>query len=382
MRDEAQIGVIGCGNISETFMKLAGQFAGVRIVACADIVPEAAKARAAQFGIRALTVDKLLADREIAAVVNLTVPAAHVEITRAILSAGKHAYSEKPLALSAADASQLVAEAEARGLALGCAPDTFLGAASQTARRLLDQGAIGRVLACSAHVMNHGMENWHPNPSFFFKPGGGPVFDIGPYFITTLINLIGPVRAVAATAQKGFDERIVASAPRKGERIAVETPTTINALLEFHTGAQVNLAASWDVWQHGHANPIEIYGTEGTMLIPDPNYFSGTISYSNKGGDYTALDNADQPFGALNWPPNERVRANYRMLGVAELIMAAAESREPRCSGRLAAHVVDVMESILLSAAERRFVTIKSTTERPSPLTPADAQRLIRAVGA
>jgi predicted dehydrogenase len=379
MRDEAQIGIIGCGNISEAFLRLASHFSGVRIVACADIVPEAARARAKAFGIRALTVDQILKDSEISALINLTVPAAHYEVTYSILSAGKHAYSEKPLALTAVDANRLVAEAASRDLKLGCAPDTFLGAAGQTARRLIDEGAIGQVLAGTGHVMNHGMENWHPNPSFFYKPGGGPVFDIGPYYIVGLVNLIGPVRSVAATAATPFPERIVTSVPRKGERIVVETPTTLNALLEFHSGAQVTLGASWDVWRHGHTNPIELYGTDGTMLLPDTNYFGGTVSYSNKGGDYTAMDTADQPFGAANWPPAQRLRANYRMLGVAELIAAAAERRDPRCSGRLAAHVVEVMESILTAARERRFVTLESKVARPEPLTPAEAVRLARA---
>jgi predicted dehydrogenase len=378
MRKEAQIGIIGCGNISEAFLRLASVFNGLHIAACADIVPEAAQARAKAFGIRALTVDQILKDSEIGTLINLTVPAAHYEVTSSILSAGKHAYSEKPLALTAVDANKLVAAAASRGLKLGCAPDTILGAASQTARRLIDEGAIGHVLAGTAHVMNHGMENWHPNPTFFYKPGGGPIFDIGPYYIAGLVNLIGPVRAVTATASIAFPERIVTSEPRKGERIVVETPTTISALLEFRSGAQVTLGASWDVWRHGHANPIELYGTDGTMLLPDTNYFGGVVSYSNKAGDYTARDTADQPFGAANWPPAQRLRANYRMLGVAELVAAAAEGREPRCSGRLAAHVVEVMESILIAARDRRFVAIESVVPRPDPLTPAEAARLAR----
>jgi len=377
---EAQIGIIGCGNISEAFLTLASHFHGLRIVACADLAPGAAQARAAQFGIRALSVDELLTDSEIATVINLTVPAAHFEVTRAILSAGKHAYSEKPLALTAAEAGTLVAEAATRGLALGCAPDTFLGAAGQVARRLIDEGAIGQVIAGTAHVMSHGMEHWHPNPTFFYKRGGGPIFDIGPYYIAGLVNLIGPVRAVAAFASKAFDERIVTSEPRAGERIRVETPTTINALLEFHSGAQVTLGASWDVWRHGHSNPIELYGSDGTMLVPDPNFFAGIVQHSNQSGDYTSVDTADQLFGAANWPPAQPQRANYRMLGVAELIMAAAQGREPRCSGRLAAHVVEVMESILIAAADRRTIAIASQPTRPDPLDPTTGKRLLRAI--
>lgn len=378
MAKRAAIGIIGCGNISETYLRLAPLFGNVRIVGVADIVPAAAKARAEQFAVRAMTIDELLRDDEIAAVINLTVPKVHFAVSRSILSAGKHAYSEKPLALSARDAKKLVAEADRRGLKLGGAPDTFLGAGAQTARRLIDKGTIGRVIAGTAHVLGHGMEHWHPNPDFFFKPGAGPIFDIGPYYITTLVSLLGGVKSVTAMASKGFDERTVTSnGPMKGKRLKVTTATTINAVLEFASGAQVTLGASWDVWRHGHPNPIELYGAEGSMLLPDPNFFAGTLSYSAKGGDYVQVDTAGEPFGAANWPwAGPFTRANYRMLGLADLIDAAARDREPRCSGRLAAHVVDVMESILTAAAEKRFIKVRSGVDRPAPLSPADARRL------
>ena len=378
MARRAKLGIIGCGNISETYFKLAPLYANVEIVACADVVPAAAKARAGQFGVRALSVDQLLKDDEIDGAINLTVPDVHYQVTHQILSAGKHAYSEKPLALSYKDAKKLVTEADKRGVKLGAAPDTFLGGGGQTARKLIDSGAIGTVVSGTAHVMSRGMEHWHPNPSFFFKPGGGPVFDIGPYYITTLVSLLGPVRRVAAMAKKGLAERIVTSQPRYGERIKVTTPTTINAVLEFDSGAQVTLGTSWDVWRHGHANPIELYGTDGSMLVPDPNFFGGRVATTDKGGDYSETDTSDAPFGADNWPwpPAPATRANYRMLGVADLIDAAAKDREPRCSGRLAAHVVEVMESILASAVDRNFVKLRSTVDRPAPLTAADARRL------
>jgi predicted dehydrogenase len=378
MAKRAAIGIIGCGNISEAYLRLAPLFANLKVVAVADIVPAAAKARGEQFGVRAMKVDELLRDEEITAVINLTVPAVHYDVTRSILSAGKHAYSEKPLALRAADARKLVTEADSRGLKLGGAPDTFLGGAGQLARRMIDKGAIGRVVAGTAHFMGHGMEHWHPKPDFFFKPGAGPVFDMGPYYITTLVNLLGPVRGVAALATKGFNERTVtAKGPMTGKTLKVKTPTTINAVLEFASGAQVTFAASWDVWRHGHPNPIELYGTEGTMLVPDPNFFSGAISVTEKGGDYREVETSGEAFAAANWPAaGPFTRANYRMLGVADLVDAAAKGREPRCSGRLAAHVVDVMESILTGAAEKRFVSIRSKTERPAPLTAADARRL------
>jgi predicted dehydrogenase len=379
MAKRMAVGIIGAGNIAEAYLRLAKVFANLEVVAIADIVPAAAKARAEAFAVRAMAVDELLKDEEIGTVVNLTVPDAHYQVTREILSAGKHAYSEKPLALSAAEAKKLVTMADRRGLKLGGAPDTFLGASGQQARRLLDQGAIGRVIAGTAYVMSHGMEMWHPNPGFFFQPGAGPVFDVGVYYITALVALLGPVKSVAAMASKGFAERLVTSnGPMRGQRIKVNTPTNINAIMAFASGAQITLGASWDVWRHGHANPIELYGETGSMLVPDPNFFGGRIACSDKGGDFTETDTAEAPFGVPNWPwAGPFTRANYRMLGVADLIDAAARKREPRCSGRMAAHVVEVMEAILTAASEGTSVKVRSTIERPAPLTVAAARQLM-----
>lgn len=381
MASKAKVGIIGCGNISEAYLRLAPRFSNVEIVAVADIVPEMAKKRAEQFSVKALTPDNLLKEKDIDVVVNLTIPAVHYDITKSILSAGKHAYTEKPLALNAKDAAKLVKEADKRGLKLGSAPDTFLGAGAQTVRQLLDKGTIGKVVGGTAYVMSHGMEHWHPNPGFFFQPGAGPVFDVGVYYITTLVSLLGGVKSVTAMASMGSPTRLVtAEGPLKGKKIKVTTPTNINAILEFANGSQITLGASWDVWKHGHPNPIEFYGTEGSMLVPDPNFFSGKILYSARGEDYVEVDSASGSFGEYNWPfAGPFTRANYRMLGVADLVDAARSKREPRCSGRLAAHVVEVMEAILTSPAKRSFVTIKSSVERPAPVTPAVAKRLAAA---
>jgi predicted dehydrogenase len=323
-------------------------------------------------------VDELLKNDEIDAIVNLTIPDVHYDVTKSILSAGKHAYTEKPMALNARDASKLVKEADRRNLKLASAPDTFLGAGYQTARKLIDGGAIGKVVGGTATVMSHGMEHWHPNPGFFFRPGAGPVFDVGVYYITALVSLLGGVTGVAAMASMGSKARLVsAEGPMKGKKIKVTTPTNINAILSFANGAQITLAASWDVWKHGHANPIELYGLDGSMLVPDPNFFAGRIAMSERGGDLVERDTAAAPFGKANWPWNGTPRmANYRMLGVADMIDAVAKNREPRCSGRMAAHVVEVMEAILKSAEKGAFVTLKTSVERPKPLTAADAKRL------
>lgn len=379
MAKRMAVGIIGAGNIAEAYLRLARVFANLEVIAIADIVPAAAKARAEQFSVRAMGVDEILDSDEIGVVINLTVPDAHYQVTREILSAGKHAYSEKPLALNTADAKKLVALCDRRGLKLGGAPDTFLGAGAQRVRQLLDKGAIGRVIGGSAYVMGHGMEMWHPNPAFFYQPGAGPVFDVGVYYITALVALLGAVKTVTAMASKGFEERLVTSTgPMQGKRVKVDTPTNINAILAFANGAQITLGASWDVWRHGHPNSIELYGETGTMLVPDPNFFAGKIAYSDKGGDFTEVDSAGDPFGAHNWPwAGPFTRANYRMLGVADLIDAAAKDREPRCSGRMAAHVVEVMEAILTAAIERSFVKVKSSVERPAPLPASEAKRLM-----
>lgn len=379
MARRAKLGIIGCGVISDTYLELAPLFKGVEIVACADLVPAAAKARAERFPVRAMTPNALLKDDEIDAVINLTIPSAHYSVSHQILTAGKHLYSEKPLALSSKDATKLVAEADKRGLKTAAAPDTFLGGGGQTARKLVDKGAIGEIVGGTAHVQSHGMEHWHPSPGFFYRPGAGPMFDVGPYYLTALVNLLGSVKTVAAMATKGFAERVVsAEGPMKGKRIKVTTPTTINAVLEFRSGAQVTVGTSWDVWKHGHSNPIEIYGTKGSMLVPDPNFFGGKISYSRQSDDYKIVDTASAPFARNNWAgrPGTPKRSNYRMLGVADLMDAVARDREPRCSGRLAAHVVEIMEAVLQSAAKRSFVRIRSKVDRPAPLTAADARRL------
>ncbi len=219
-----------------------------------------------------MPVDALLADPDIEIVINLTVPLAHGPVSRQIITAGKHVYSEKPLAARFTEAQALMLAAAGRGVRVGCAPDTFLGAAHQACRRAIDAGRIGRPIAGAAAVLSHGMEHWHPNPEFFFKRGGGPIHDIGPYYVTQLVNLLGPVTRVTAQASTASPTRTVTSEPRRGQVIEVEVPTTVNGVLSFASGANVSLTASWDVWKHMRL-PFEIYGSEGSMLVPDPNFF-------------------------------------------------------------------------------------------------------------
>jgi len=371
------VGIIGCGNISAAYMTLAPLFRGIEVRACADIDMKAAKARAAEFGIRAETVDELLKDKDIDIVVNLTIPAAHFEVSKRALSAGKHVYSEKPFVLSLAEGKELAKLAAKKGLRIGSAPDTFLGGAHQFARHLIDSGAIGKVTSGTAYVMSHGMEHWHPNPDFFFKPGAGPVLDIGPYYVTNLIQLIGPVKRVAAFSSTPSPTRTISSKPRAGEKIKVETPTTIHALLEFENGATVMMGTSWDVWNHAHGN-MELYGEHGTLYVPDPNFFGGNLRMTKGAQPVKKLPAFAHPFAV----PNQShatlgALANYRTSGLADMALGIIEGRPHRCSMELALHAVDVMTSILKSGETGKVVTLSTTCERPAPLGIAEAKALM-----
>ena len=378
------VGIVGCGTISGIYLQNISRFPGLRLVACADIRADAARAAAEKYGAHARSLDALLASPDVDIVVNLTVPAAHFAISHAALTAGKHVFSEKPLCIEWEQGHELVAEAAKRGVRLGCAPDTFLGAGGRLAREVIDSGRIGKVLSGTCFLMTHGMEHWHPDPEFYFKPGGGPILDMAPYYLAALVNLIGPVASVQAISSTGFAERIVtAEGPRKGHAIRVETPTTVMALLRFASGADIVLAMSWDVWKHGHP-PIELYGTEGSMRVPDPNFFGGTVEYAERNGDWITLDSSSRPFGRPNWrspawAPTMPDRANYRCLGVAELGDAATRGAPHRSSGALASHVLDAMHAILRAGEQAGPVAVSSRVEQPAVFAEADAASLTQA---
>jgi predicted dehydrogenase len=366
------IGVIGCGNISTTYLRNAALFPGVELRACADMAPEAAKVRASEYGIRALGVEELLAAADVDLVLNLTIPAAHFDISFSALSAGKHVFTEKPLATSASDGRRLVAEAAKRGVLLGSAPDTFLGAAGRRARRLMDEGAIGRPVTGTAFMMGRGMEHWHPNPQFYYQPGGGPVLDMGPYYFTMLVNLLGPVSQVMAMASVGQAERLItAPGPHQGTGFTVGTPTTLMALLEFAMGTIVSVGMSWDVFRHSN-QPIELHGSEGSLRLPDPDTFGGALAISRKGEAWQEIETSDKAYGAINWPYVKPDRANYRMLGVADLARSLVDGRKPRASGELALHVLEVMEGILEAGRTGRAVAIPAGMQ-PAALSEEEA---------
>lgn len=370
------IGIIGCGNISAAYMKLAPLFKGIEVRACADKNMEAAEVRAGEYGLRAETVDDLLMADDIDIVVNLTIPAAHYEISKQILEAGKHSYSEKPFVLTLEEGEALSKLAEKKGLRVGSAPDTFLGGAHQLARAAIDEGAVGRVTGGTCHVMSFGMEHWHPNPDFFFQPGGGPILDLGPYYITDLVQFLGPVKAVAAMTGMGRPTRTISNGPRDGEDIPVETPTDIHALLEFDSGAIVTLGASWDVKAHRHKN-IELYGLDGSLYVPDPNFFGGEVIFATPDSE-EVLEERGHPFGVNNMEDGRGTPwANYRCAGLADMAHAIDSGRPHRCSLELATHVVEVMTAILKAGESRAWIEMSTTCDRPEALGPEDAKALM-----
>lgn len=369
---ELGVGIIGCGNISAAYMTLAPLFKGIKMIACADLNRDAANARADEFNLRADSIEDLLAANDIDIVVNLTIPAAHVDVSSAILKAGKHVYSEKPFVLSKQEGDQLKALASEKGLRVGSAPDTFFGGAHQLARHIVDEGLIGKISTGTCAVMSHGMEDWHPNPDFFFQPGAGPILDLGPYYISNLVQLMGPVTRVAAMATTPQKEREILNGPRLGEKVPVDTPTSIHALLSFETGAIVNLISSWDVWHHGH-NHMELYGADGTLYLPDPNFFGGELKLTQK-DKVIDLPQWDHPFSKAN----DGDMANYRTAGLADMAISIIEDRPHRCSLEFAHHVVDVMTAVLTAGEQQASIEVKTTCARPAALPASAAAALLK----
>jgi predicted dehydrogenase len=378
-RAPMRVGVVGCGNISDIYLQNGPRFRDIVFTACADLNLEAANRQAERYAIDARTVNDLLKSDDVDIVLNLTIPEAHAEVSLQVIEAGKHVYSEKPLATAVADGVAIIAAAEAKGRRVGSAPDTVLGAGIQEARALIDAGAIGKPLTGLAAVMSHGMEHWHPNPGFFFRPGAGPIFDMGPYYLSALVTLLGPVASVQATGQTGFEERIVTtpSSPAYGQKLKVETLTDVHALLDFASGAHVTFLASWDVWKHS-VPPIELHGQKASLRLPDPNWFGGDLLIAGQNEEWRKILTDGKTFGAKNWPVTAPKFANDRGLGLADMARAIVDDRPHRASGTIALHVLAVMTGILEAATEGRRTAISPSSERPAPLGEVDARMLLK----
>lgn len=350
------IGIIGLGNISAAYLKAAQNFPVLDIKAVADLNPAAAEARAAEFGLKAVSIDEIFADPGIEIILNLTIPKAHVEVGLRAIAAGKHVYSEKPLGVVFAEGKKLVEAAKAKNLRVGSAPDTFLGGSHQTARRIVDEGKLGQAVGGSAYFMCPGHERWHPNPAFYYEAGGGPMLDMGPYYITDLVNLLGPVARVSGFATMLRDTRTITSKDRNGEVIPVHVPTHVSGTLVFANGAVVQITMSFDVAGHKHV-PLEIYGTDASLVVPDPNFFGGQVEVLEKGGEWTNIE-TDQPYAD----------GNYRSIGLADMAHAIVENRPHRANGDLALHVLEVMEAFETSSRTGQAVEITTPVTRPAPL--------------
>lgn len=377
MAKEYGVGIIGCGNISGAYFRLIPIFRNLRVVACADIKPVAAKARGEEFGVEAQEIEALLANPAVDVVVNLTVPEAHYPVSKAALEAGKHVYSEKPFVLTLEQGEDLRRIADAKNLKVGSAPDTYLGGSHQFVRHLIDSGRVGKIMSGTAHVLSPGMESWHPNPDFFFAPGGGPILDMGPYYVNNLVNLIGPVKRVVALANRAHEQRTIGNGPRLGEKVPVSVATNIHAILEFTNGAQVSLMSSWDVWAHRHQN-MELYGTDGAVFVPDPNFFGGPVEVAGNDREPKEVAVWDHPLTAHNYRFDWGTQANYRGIGLADMMAAVATGRDHRCSLDRSLHTIDVLTTILRSAEEGRAIDIVTTCTQPEALGIEEARALLR----
>ncbi|MDR3471278.1 MAG: Gfo/Idh/MocA family oxidoreductase [Devosia sp.] len=351
------VGIIGAGNISPAYIKAMQGFSILDIRGIADMKPEAAAARAAEFGLEARTIDELLADPAISIIVNLTIPRAHVEVGLRAIAAGKHVHGEKPLGITFAEGKGLVDAAKARGLRVGSAPDTFLGGSHQQCRQLIDAGKVGRVVGGTAFFACPGHERWHPDPAFYYDVGGGPVLDMGPYYITDLVNLLGPVASVMAASATPQQQRMIYSEPKRGQMMPVRVATHVAGILTFRSGALIQVTLSFDVPAHAHL-PFELYGTEATLLVPDPNIFGGEIRTRTPVEKEWRSVPTTLPYAD----------GNYRSLGVADLAAAILDNRPHRASGELALHVLEVMEGFGRSSEAGRPVEMSTTVERPEPL--------------
>jgi predicted dehydrogenase len=357
-----RVGVVGAGQISGAYLNTFPRLENLRVTAIADLdVDRAAKAAQAVPGARGTTPAELYAAEDVDLVLNLTIPAAHAEVAHAAIAGGKHVYGEKPLAATTAEARAVLEAADGSGVRVGCAPDTVLGTGVQTARAALDAGDIGVPVAASAFMVTPGHERWHPAPEFYYRPGGGPLLDMGPYYLTALVTLLGPVRRVVGMSSTPRSSRIIGSGPRAGTEFPVEVATHVTGVLEHANGALSTLIMSFDVWA-GALPRIEVYGTGGSLSVPDPNGFDGEVRVFRA--------------EAKEWEPIA-VRGGYpgasRGYGVSDLARALALGGPHRADGRLAYHVLDIMESLLGAARKGDSVTVASTCERPAAV-PAGAR--------
>jgi predicted dehydrogenase len=371
-----KVGLIGTGRISDIYLTNCMKFDELDVIACASLDREEASLKAKRFNLpRVLSPDELLSDDEIECVLNLTIPAAHFDIANAALEAGKHVYSEKPFATSLYDGQHLLDLAAERQLLIGNAPDTFMGGRWQTVRRLIDSGVIGKPSGFTAHVGTHGVERHHPNPDFYYKEGGGPLLDLGPYYLTVLVFLFGPMTRVCGMSNRSTNTRLIENGPRHGEIIDVEIDTHSLSLIEFDCGVVGSMTMSFDVWD-SESPRLEIYGSEGSICVPDldpvhgANNFDGPVWFRRRADSRWEFQPrpTNRPEQWLVAENRHGYNANYRGLGLRDLAQASFENREPRANGKLAFHILEALIAIEESARNQTFQEISSTVKRPDPM--------------
>ena len=380
-----KIGLIGCGHIAETYFRAEKYFNNIKIIKCADINEKASKRCALNFGIKSVTVNELLKDKEIEIILNLTIPKAHYQISKKALINGKHVYSEKPLAINLNDGKKLLKISKKKKLYLGNAPDTFLGGGIQKSKELVEKNIIGNVKLGNAVFAFPGIQSYHPNPEpWFTKKEGGPVIDMGPYYITALVNLLGPAKKVTGTIIQGQKYRTIGIGPKKGKKFKVECPTTYLSTITFKNNSVIRLTLSFDVIAH-QRNHIELYGEKGSMIVPDPNMFGGSVLTCNKLGDnWKEFKTTKMPLGRINIRTqssraNETpTNANYRGVGLSEMAYSIENKRKHLCSGEISLHVLDIITSIMKAARSGKTQYIKTFCAKPKKFSKLDIKKLLK----
>ncbi|WP_040951292.1 Gfo/Idh/MocA family protein [Gorillibacterium massiliense] len=355
---KVKVGIVGCGKISGIYMENINKFEILELAACADIDRARAEEQAARYGVPAVcTTEEMLQNPDIEIIINLTIPALHASICLAALHAGKHVYVEKPLAITREEGKQVLALAKEKGLLVGSAPETFFGSGIQTALSLIENGAIGKPVGATAFMMSRGHENWHPDPEFYYALGGGPMFDMGPYYLTALVQLLGPIRRIAGMTGKALEQRTITSEKKYGNKISVQVPTHVAGTLEFEQGAIATLIMSFDIFGGSDLPHIEIYGTEGTLRVPDPNGFGGPVLLRRIG---------EKDWGEQPLLPG--YKENTRGIGPADMAYALQSGRPHRASGELAYHVLEAMWAFHDSSDNGAYHEMISRCNRPASL--------------
>ena len=385
MQKIANVGLIGCGDIAETYFRAHKYFNNFKIIKCADINKKAAEKCAKIYKIESSSINELLKDKKIQIILNLTIPTAHYSVAKKSLLSGKHVYSEKPLAVNFNDGLELVKIARRKKLYIGNAPDTFLGGGNQKARQLLDKKIIGKIKFGTAIFAFPGIQSYHPNPEpWFKKKGGGPVIDMGPYYLTALVNLLGPAKFVTSTCNYNTKKRIIGIGPKKGKKIKVECPTTYFTTIIFKNGSIIRLTLSFDVIAH-QRNHIELYGTKGSMIVPDPNMFGGSVFVCKKlGNPWKEFKTNHMKLGRINIRTqssraNESpTNANYRGVGLAEMAYCIDKKKIHRCNGEVSLHVLDLIQSTMNSAKTNKAVKLTTSCKIPKLFTYKEIQKIMR----